>query len=173
MRGKLFTFVSVVSLLLCVVLWVRSYWVELRVGSSWEEREISLCIVQGHVALEIWDRWFHPEDRAFFFAAQVSPDLSSIEEAVTGPTDAHLRRYGRFGYYYVFWSIPDDGWHWVIVPAWFAVCLLATPLAFALRSSAFSRPPRAGFCRCTYNLTGNTSGVCPECGMAVAGKVGA
>jgi len=32
----------------------------------------------------------------------------------------------------------------------------------------------AGGCRlCGYNLTGNTSGVCPECGTAVAGKAGA
>ncbi len=29
------------------------------------------------------------------------------------------------------------------------------------------------FCRvCSYNLTGNTSGTCPECGTAVAGKAG-
>jgi hypothetical protein len=26
---------------------------------------------------------------------------------------------------------------------------------------------------CSYDLTGNTSGTCPECGTAVAGKVGA
>jgi hypothetical protein len=31
-----------------------------------------------------------------------------------------------------------------------------------------------GICiRCAYDLTGNTSGVCPECGTAVAGKAGA
>ena len=32
---------------------------------------------------------------------------------------------------------------------------------------------RRGFCvNCGYNLTGNTSGVCPECGTPVAGKAG-
>jgi hypothetical protein len=30
---------------------------------------------------------------------------------------------------------------------------------------------RPGYCRkCEYNLTGNTSGVCPECGTKVEGK---
>jgi hypothetical protein len=26
--------------------------------------------------------------------------------------------------------------------------------------------------KCGYNLTGNISGICPECGTAMAGKVG-
>ena len=29
------------------------------------------------------------------------------------------------------------------------------------------KPPKPGHCRCAYNLTGNTSGVCPECGVEV------
>ena len=33
--------------------------------------------------------------------------------------------------------------------------------------------PRAGYCSaCGYSLTGNLSGVCPECGKAVAGEAG-
>jgi hypothetical protein len=32
------------------------------------------------------------------------------------------------------------------------------------------RPPRPGKCtRCGYDLAGNTTGVCPECGTATAG----
>lgn len=30
------------------------------------------------------------------------------------------------------------------------------------------RRPAPGKCRCGYDLTGNTSGVCPECGQDVA-----
>jgi hypothetical protein len=32
------------------------------------------------------------------------------------------------------------------------------------------RKPVPGVCVCSYNLTGNTSGVCPECGTPVAGR---
>jgi hypothetical protein len=36
-----------------------------------------------------------------------------------------------------------------------------------------SKPPPNHVCvACGYNLTGNASGVCPECGTAVTGKVG-
>ena len=29
------------------------------------------------------------------------------------------------------------------------------------------KPVKPGHCRCGYDLTGNTSGVCPECGVEV------
>jgi hypothetical protein len=60
------------------------------------------------------------------------------------------------------------------VPAWFVVVVL---IAFAILLvglpswAQFGRRliRRAHRCRqCGYNLTGNTSGVCPECGTAVA-----
>lgn len=41
---------------------------------------------------------------------------------------------------------------------WFGLSLAATGWAFV-----GARPP-AGHCRCGYDLTGNTSGACPECG---------
>jgi len=52
----------------------------------------------------------------------------------------------------------------VSVPLWvFILCLLAV--------GRFMRPPppRHGEClTCGYDLTGNTSGVCPECGSGIA-----
>ena len=46
-------------------------------------------------------------------------------------------------------------------------CLLAYPVTAVLRQRARRRRLRPGFCPCCqYNLTGNTSGVCPECGHA-------
>lgn len=51
-------------------------------------------------------------------------------------------------------------------PAW---CLLA--VAFPLTAALFYADRRRippGHCRCGYDLTGNVSGRCPECGTAIA-----
>ena len=51
-----------------------------------------------------------------------------------------------------------------VVPLWipFAVCLMATLILWRR-----DRRPPQGRCRCGYDLTGNTSGFCPECGKGV------
>ena len=46
-----------------------------------------------------------------------------------------------------------------------AAPLLALGIYFLWPLPWFTR--LAGHCRCGYNLTGNTSGICPECGAAV------
>ncbi len=50
---------------------------------------------------------------------------------------------------------------------------LLIPLTLLVRYglSRLRRGYLEGYCRnCSYDLTGNTSGICPECGTAVAGK---
>jgi hypothetical protein len=66
------------------------------------------------------------------------------------------------------WTIPAGRGFtmspgFVTFPLWLAVILISLPLFFRRRSH------RADACcvSCGYNLTGNTSGVCPECGTAV------
>ncbi|HEY3243573.1 MAG TPA: hypothetical protein VGM03_09500 [Phycisphaerae bacterium] len=50
----------------------------------------------------------------------------------------------------------------IFIPLSIILVLIAIPSLTAWRRS---RLPQPGFCaRCGYNLTGNTSGVCPECG---------
>jgi hypothetical protein len=58
--------------------------------------------------------------------------------------------------------------YWVQTPLWcVALAFLVMPI-FGLRSVIRSRLHRPGCCRtCGYSLTGNTSGVCPECGTPV------
>ena len=69
--------------------------------------------------------------------------------------------------------IWDKGWfasdHWVTAPLWLPVlALLSYPLLAIVSYMRRRRRPRAGACRsCGYDLTGNVSGVCPECGSAV------
>jgi len=59
-----------------------------------------------------------------------------------------------------------DGSLWVRVPLWMPFLIVALPTAFLWRRGRRRIPP--GHCRkCGYNLTGNVSGVCPECGVMV------
>jgi hypothetical protein len=78
-------------------------------------------------------------------------------------------------------SVTSHGWHFrsdylvmpryesttwatgVTVPLWLLLALLAVPVAFVWRRDRRAKP---GHCEhCGYNLTGNVSGVCPECGL--------
>ena len=50
---------------------------------------------------------------------------------------------------------------------WAVAATAVLPAWYVLRKLRSLRHYRAGLCpSCNYNLTGNTSGVCPECGRA-------
>jgi hypothetical protein len=53
------------------------------------------------------------------------------------------------------------------------ILLLAAALPTLLVWWFWPKPPKPGHCRCGYDLTGNTSGVCPECGAEVSRRAGA
>src|SRR5579859_3140489 len=81
---------------------------------------------------------------------------------------------------------PDHSWYcwgvaipsrflWLVRHSLLIWCMLGVLPACKLIADAYrrwiSRRLPLGCCvRCRYNLTGNTSGVCPECGTAVTGK---
>ena len=73
-------------------------------------------------------------------------------------------QFGGFGY-----SIGRD-YTRIWVPFWFPVCVFAAYPCFVffrtrLRRRVILERQLEGLCtRCAYDLTGNTSGVCPECG---------
>ena len=52
-----------------------------------------------------------------------------------------------------------------VVPVWIALLALLVPTTIAWIKCR--RYPPGGCQRCGYNLTGNVSGTCPECGTAV------
>ena len=59
----------------------------------------------------------------------------------------------------------------VILPPWILLPAFAIPTAILLYRDRRRIPP--GHCqKCGYNLTGNTSGKCPECGTACDFQVG-
>lgn len=55
--------------------------------------------------------------------------------------------------------------HLVVISLGWLFCVLGI---VSLTASRLSRRPRRGHCRkCDYDLTGNTSGICPECGTKI------
>jgi len=53
----------------------------------------------------------------------------------------------------------------VVVPLWLPTLISGRACSWLWRRI---RRPQPGFCaQCCYDLTGNTSGVCPECGLSV------
>ena len=63
----------------------------------------------------------------------------------------------------VLWPIRVPSAIWI--PLWMPFLALGVPSFIVWRRT---RRPRAGHCvNCGYDLTGNTSGVCPECGTEV------
>jgi hypothetical protein len=62
-------------------------------------------------------------------------------------------------------STGGMGW-WISIPLWIPFLISATPTGYLFWLGRRRIPP--GHCRkCGYNLTGNVSGVCPECGERI------
>ena len=53
----------------------------------------------------------------------------------------------------------------ILIPLWLPLLALALPVAFLWYRDR--RPPKGRCQSCGYNLTGNTSGLCPECGTEI------
>ena len=87
------------------------------------------------------------------------------------PWGAHVEPIGPLGKHDIIrwslapgWSSMPGAW-WVYVPLWPFVLLPALVAGWLWRRE---RLPGPGHCqRCGYNLRGNVSGVCPECGVTI------
>ncbi len=74
---------------------------------------------------------------------------------------ALLGPYPRDALYRFFRGDSAAAWGWLMIPASFVA------LVFAIRRSRERNAPFPRCASCGYNLTGNRSGVCPECGETV------
>ncbi len=55
--------------------------------------------------------------------------------------------------------------HLIELPLYILFLTVAIPTLLVWR--VWPKPDKPGHGRCSYDLTGNTSGVCPECGVEV------
>ena len=63
---------------------------------------------------------------------------------------------------------PTTGMGLLVLPTWMFLLVVLIPMLVAWRQLRRKYPP--GHClTCGYNLTGNMSGVCPECATQVKG----
>jgi hypothetical protein len=188
-RRWLFNFASAVSLCLCLgtlAIWVRSHWildsVEKGITSRWE-----FCCYSDYETITFClGRWTYPGvDR--HFRHESLGDLSSrdiwammdwtfgdaFRTASCSSNGWGFKRHMILGMYAM--SDPTaeppgtvDCWY-VRTHYWQLVCALGILPALSLIRSmrARSKLAKGGCGSCSYNLTANTSGICPECGTPV------
>ena len=192
---RLFNFAAVVSLMLClatVVLWVRTY----DAPENWTLTATNRYIARsycGKVSLSQQHRVVLSLDGIPDFAPAMLPTV--LQKGHLEPFSSvwlwnheRPRPWNRMG---ITWGEQPDGLvkmsiqfrpgqgsvleatvaRLVAVPYWLLFCVTAcTPLIQAGRWVArhWRRSLLAGLCSsCGYNLTGNTSGICPECGTPI------
>jgi len=150
---------------------------------KWAGLVLSLLIFCLWVApLRPWD-WYYPRlfsstgqglsfpapgptvYRVFFFHGRL---LFFYSEPYRGGSRLHMR-INADRWTPVFWRAGNAnlGRRWAVaVPLWMPFLLVSVPTAILWWRDRRHVPP--GHCRkCGYNLTGNVSGICPECGEKI------
>ena len=154
MRRRLLNLLTLLSLLLCVavvVVWVRSYWASDTIKIKHEGRLTNVHSVGGSF-------------RVIVFASP-NPFPARFKVRTSEPQPSELARPGLT----TFESgadVADGVLYFVAFPQWTVVALCAVlPAARLARQARRDLRHRRGFCpACGYDLTGNVSGACPECG---------
>ncbi len=158
MRRRLFTFASAVSLLLFVAI-------------------LPLLLVGSRI--QIVRSWTLAIDHQWISISNTATPFHVIP-LFGGGTAMQARRVVQMnvpGFRFTRFTWPPQcplGTWWSCGVAPIVPLLLSGPLPTMWLIRRSWRSAQNPTCkRCRYNLTGNTSGICPECGTAVAGKAGA
>lgn len=163
MRPKLFSVAWVLSMLLCIAsaaLCMRSFWNDSEVPCKYRGERCRAWVRSGRLGIDN-----EPEVQA-----QIEKERLTRETVSSMPgfgllvfvprADTIMNPPSR---------VPPRWSHSSAIPLPAAVVLLAIfPLRAGWRLSIRHRRRNRGLCTsCGYDLTGNVSGVCPECGAAV------
>ncbi|HEY8747240.1 MAG TPA: hypothetical protein VIM11_04650 [Tepidisphaeraceae bacterium] len=166
MHRRLFAIASAISLLLClttVFLWVRSYWrsdfvfYEADLPYKYEAKAPEaiwlFCSMDGSLHM-IAD--FNGEHLHSVKKRHLQPHWRS--DSLSFPTTAHA-----------LWPWISINGHFIWVRHWLiAILAAALPIIWLWQFMRRDRLNGNNECRaCSYDLTANTSGVCPECGSVI------
>jgi hypothetical protein len=168
-RRKIFNALAAASLLTCLLmlgLWVRSYSTSEEIlfdhmaGAGTARWSVHSTSGQLHLIHAVISEG-QPLSFGWHYARAASPLSSSAKRPWNG--------------FHAVFNItirnrsPIWIWDIVVVPQWFIAALFAiAPSIWLIRRLRATSHPPPGLCKsCNYDLTGNTSGTCPECGMRI------
>jgi len=175
-----FAGMSVLSLVLCVfalIVWLLSYFSFAPIGQYWATSWGGNSSFAGHGWIAV-NGSLHVLRNDY----TIPPSPASIGyryfHSGIDPIPGARPHKTRWGFAHVesvsAWREPNgrrvtDTTQQLSFPGWLPPLLFSLPPALWLRGFIRRRRLRsAGRCQsCGYNLTGNTSGICPECGTAV------
>ena len=172
MRHRLFNFASAVSLLLCVatvVLNVRSYWVWDRVKLGIPDGSSSDCntwvLDSNYGVLKIsWENGNFDYSKGLWYWQEEAQQWVSRTALLArlGLSYDAAKNYHSSGKHCDYITVAFPQWCITVVAA-------TSPAAFLILLVRNRRlRPAAPECKnCSYSLTGNASGVCPECGVTI------
>ena len=192
MRRRLFAVVSAVSLLLCagaVAMWLWTYNRHANPSASWARRGGRFYLLaMDHNTVQLatatpWPCDESSESLSDHLGPDVSPTgdmklfthagvvVSSFPTEVEVGMDHHVIKPSALPAPSLAARTVPVTWSQVWVPTWMLVCLTSIlPATWTIRRGicGLRRVTRRDACpACDYNLTGNTSGTCPECGTPV------
>ena len=178
MKCRLFNILCGLSLLLCVasvVLWIKSYSVAQvllygfpsAVNPNIAEDFVGIGWSNGVVYLVCFPSVINTIGNRHGFQWLTPPHKIPLGQSYPTPSPQWLMSVSGIG-----WNAHNlYNMYTMFFPAQIPVILTAVLPALWIIRRYRPRPPRIGFCqKCGYNLTGNVSGICPECGTAIAAK---
>ncbi len=160
MKRRYFTIISAMSVLLCaasVALWVRSYHLSDPFAATSDGAFYCGDTGHGHIWLAVTEA---PGTRSFYH--------ESVRPARFILTPPGLM--GHLGFFYDDRRSADGSARLSLVfPFWLpALATIVVPSCWFVGFLRHRRQKMIGRCvRCGYSLTGNVSGICPECGTHV------
>jgi len=142
--------------------WILGFWLFARVSDN---LNFTLWLWRGRIELWLFDSSTAPSITVHCWAAPEQADLQGMHvrlwkgtwlDIAQVPERDVIDAIGGWPQLYR----PEDEFFCISVPVWLILALLAVVLVGA----RFLRRTPKTHCECGYDLTGNASGRCPECG---------
>ena len=130
----------------------------LRTFTLWTGSLLCVLIAAAFVVSAWWDVAMSSSGPGLMVVAGSVTFVNYEWMIVTASVDRHSLRLSR-------WHLWGVGPRCVQFPLYAVLLAVAVPTLLAWRF--WPKPIKPGHCRCGYNLTGNQSGKCPECGVEV------